>query len=796
MNNLYIIDKMLFNKNKKGIVFWPGLLIFTSLLFLLFLIYLINPNQNSLYNFGNKTLETEKLALESYSKENYLSIYKDFLEYNLKKDIKNRSFIKTDRKFLSDYLEYDSSIFSDDFKEKLTKSKVKINNKDYYLWINEKEKINFYESLINEDYIEFYLNHSLETFNEDFEKQFLYYNSDLNIECSVENFSINCEIKDNFLDESSEGVFINSELKEKISLNYSEFIFGYLDMKDNLKSLMEKSRIYISNCFAEKTGMANKDEFYDTCYTEGYNEALKELNLDQKYSIKVDWIEIDPGELNNYGLGDDILESDNYNLLNFKVLNKKNDEEISFNLLLEENIPPMPIKFEVMNVEKEDKKIKVKFEEPLDIENINYFIILLSEKDFTNDKKLIDSLNNNKIPDKVELESCETEFDSKINYNFLPTSEINILVAHKKDINAIKGNDNNYYSLEIDGICKKNSDGKYEVQNFEEKEIYVYVFATDINNNFYPQNLKEKTKVIVPKDLEGPKPIFLEESSIKKIAKIIPYFGSVKKEVKGDFDDLDKTISIKIEGYNDEDFDHYVALISPISDFDYKKCFLKELPFCYTYNLPKGMKDLNLAITSNQFLLNQNPTNPTIRSFRESKNLIINSNFFESQNSRLILENKKYYVILIPVNSENIGLFDRFYETEDGENILHIPKEVEVKNNLPPHPLNSINKPTIVYSNGRFVFSNYKKDDSVKGLKIIGTITIDGQVKDFVGIVNGPIMDFSTVNLDSLLVGVANIQFVANKIVPFGKGGELDNYLDKNYAYNGGFYSESITVTN
>lgn len=625
------MKKNIFNKilkQKKANAFWI-LLVLGSIFFACFLYVDLNNSLNIVekdLHFKNLTYEisifyAKNPAILNYQREAIKIINQEY----------NQNFLKT------------LGLNKDEFLKRLETYKLstlngcKFEDFNYNIWYNQKNVLDN-KKLNDEKYssckpnFENNLNEKFQNYiKENLEKEFLeglYFSFNQNDLLSDILFDLNLSSKSNF-----ENIDLN------IYLNYSKQIYNkkfkvstnsiypiktssYSYLLNFLSSNIEKFPIIIGNRI-EKC-IKDKDKNQDICIKEIIFDYIKENDKEKiifkNYDIKISFIK-EISKISNQIKLDSEFE---FYGLNFEIFKKDSSKKLfDFAMILKDNIPYTLIDFKLERFNGIDNGVDIIIDEPRFIDDLSSFVVLYSYENFfekdSNNKvysQLISLLKNNQIPKNF------------VKTGILDSNKNQYLYSQNlKNLNLISSNnigfENSKKIIRLYQIYNPDKN-KYELLE-NNKDLYVFVFATDKNLNYYLNDVEENIKSIKPTSSFGPKPVIKNDEN-----KIVLS------------DRVQNSILIQIKNYSDINFNHYDLYIiekDQKSTQITKNC--QNLKNCYFFDgkqILTKMQDFNILIGDNQNL--QNVQNDYIK---------IDTNLFS--NNLVLKANNQYLVYLVPNNA-------------------------------------------------------------------------------------------------------------------------------------------------
>lgn len=475
------------------------------------------------------------------------------------------------------------------------------------------------------------------------------------------------------------------KLLEAISLSLGEFS---QKAKDEVPICIKESE----NNNEEDTEDKNEDEI------EGQNIESQNIeiicienslvNLIEEKFIELEGTEEDFSKY-QFKISDMKLKTDNslkgYYALKIEVLNTNTKEnELTFGVIFKDNIPNVLVSFSQELFSRSDNTIKVRIFEPEESSDINSYIVIYSYEDFFNEQSyakytdFIKMLETNLVPKDFEQAGF---YDESGAYYFSKESSnlnLNLLLVTPSNFKEDEDTKQKYKDI----LLYQTYNHQTKIWNlFEEKPVYVYVFAADYNKNYYVKDLSGKSKVIIPQKVFGPKPL---------VNDINPNTIDTITEPKQELN-IANSFSFEIKGYTDSNFDHYnIYIMQNRESKELKeKCENAEFLSCYFYEGSVSLRDKN-----GKFLVTTEAQIVSTESF--DKIIYLNENIIQS--------GIEYEVLIVPVDINGKGLISSktkeysFKLTND--NHYELIKETErldpkyfkltLIDNKKPEPLTSI----------------------------------------------------------------------------------------------------------
>ncbi len=341
--------------------------------------------------------------------------------------------------------------------------------------------------------------------------------------------------------------------------------------------------------------------------------------------------------------------------LDIKIKGKKSiKDELSFAIILKDNIPLADVSFELSNSLNLDDTINVKITKPLKNDKISQYAIFYSTENFLSknnqyNEKFIDLLKKSQIPSSY----TDTGYiDSQKNRYFYSDD--------LKGINLILSSNDNF--IELDSQAYKNInlyqfyDSSKTYSRFDSSTVYVYVFAVDDKYNYFVEDIDKKGKTIQTTKVLGPTPPTENEQNT----------------ITGNIYNFEKSLWVKLRDYNANDFSYFDIYIIDKSAKGEFKPYCIEASNCHYYSGKNKIKlddekNLNIIITSDK-----------------NHNAFQGATFLYSElfSNSLNLENDKLYdVILVSYNIADKGIIsttriDKYFEIIQNQD-LTIYKIVE-----------------------------------------------------------------------------------------------------------------------
>lgn len=331
----------------------------------------------------------------------------------------------------------------------------------------------------------------------------------------------------------------------------------------------------------------------------------------------------------------------NYYALQFKITNKNtNTQELNFGIILKDNIPYSLINFDIEQFNSLDNTVNVVIDRPKFYKDVSSYVILYSYANFFNENyngynELLKLLEENKIPSNFEQTGYT---DIQNNQYFYPSlkSTFDVSLITTSDTTTFEQNaQTNKYTKKIKLYQIYNKETrKYE--KLQNRPLYVYAFATDKSFNYYVNDIKDKTKTIIPQTIYGPTPPIANKDI------------TISPSTQG----YQNTLFIKIENYTNPLFNNYDIYITPATTNTITQS-CKEITNCYYYNGKNTLtKSNNIAFIISSDIEEEKDAN--LYRFINSKDFTNN----------LILQNgNSYNVYIIPVDTKGNGIITPVKQT-------------------------------------------------------------------------------------------------------------------------------------
>ncbi len=798
--------------NKKGISFFS--LIIPILLAIISILYITHINNNNSVKdeiyFGN-TLKEVDLIQSRVDAENEFrkDIFKNLLN-DIDGDYLNKLF--SDKKLENDFeissltgcsynnldIWYNEKIIdniknegknnNDEDEEDEDESINNENNKD-----NENIKINE----INDDELESNIGiNCLPDFKNDFKISFKEYlenriKNEVELSSDIQDFK-DLKIDVQYSDEKNdllkiqissifEGSTENSIIKKKLKHNY-EFKLGTLP---ELITTLEKVLPKLSENFKENIPLCIEKNQNNRDIIES-SESIEKYCFEKSFKDLISKEDGGSDLLNEYGFSinnyEDFNKDDNkeYYVLNVIINDLKNNNEVlNFLVVLKDNIPYSKVSFSLLNSNLYDNVIEVDINKPsFKVDNNDKYIIIYGYQNFLNNIKLKDLLNNKKL---------------SLNFNQLGYKELS--PVNVDDIFYLKKDSefNDYFDVDLavvsnsgfsNGVKKVLLYQKYnnELDKFEllkNKELFVYVFAVDKNNNYYIENFDEiQSKFILPISNLGPTPIKKENINLNS-----------------NIQNYENSLILTTNNYESNKFVYYDLYIfkdrgemeikPECNGVDYK---------CYYYSGRNSLTnlDLNLLITSDQYA---QPTN--------ENQLVIGSHEFKPINDNILfLENgEEYELFIAPIDSNgnfisktqmsfkepNLRTDEFSYQfPTTSSSILLNPSIINfrIEDNKGPNPINSLEENRVLsMDSNNYLVWDYIVVEGFDVKEVRGKLQftrIDGSITNPIDVI---------IRNDKYLYGLDSgekIQFnsqeyssaILNNILPVDSKGNIDETYD------------------
>lgn len=331
------------------------------------------------------------------------------------------------------------------------------------------------------------------------------------------------------------------------------------------------------------------------------------------------------------------MSNEEYIGLKISIFNKiLNEDEFAFGIVLKDTIPYTLIKFDLTNFKGADNIVNINIEEPKFNDQISYYVVLFSYENFFDNlnnpddyNTLLKLLQENKVPKNFESTGI---FDLEGNeYHFSTINEkidLNLLLVNNKITQEDLEDNSEKIIARIHQIYNHNTQ-QYELLE-PNKPLYVFVFATDKNYNYYVEEIQGKAKEITTQTQYGPTE--LKTENIPKIS--------------GDIALVQNSLYFKIQDYEDSSFNNYDLYIIEKGQVLVEKCEDLDAIGCHYFN---GLEKLNTKNPEKLTLI----TSQSQISNSELYNIIYANEF----SNNLILENKKEYTLyIVPVDKLGVGI--------------------------------------------------------------------------------------------------------------------------------------------
>ena len=343
----------------------------------------------------------------------------------------------------------------------------------------------------------------------------------------------------------------------------------------NLINLMDKVIIDMPAFLYKQVPicLAESELREDECITQSIDELIKSKSSSFKKAIN-DYI------FNIRILDSEEFERDEYYAVEFIINNKiTQKEELKFGVVLKDNIPYSLINFNLKEFTGYDNVVSAIIDKPSF--SVLSYVLLYSYEDFFNKEfsgysNLLKSLKNSEVPKKF-LPGKSDSFQNKYYYSAKELGgNVNLMVINSKDF--VQNNEIDQKEVKI-----------YQIYDFELEEyvpldnsrlLYTYVFAVDKNYNYNIADIEGRAKNIPIKSQFGPIP--LTQTNLK---------------ANGNVPDLERTMNIQVNAYNDEKFDHYDLYIIEKGGVFSEKCNeqTNEKLLCHYYNGADILTNLDLT---------------------------------------------------------------------------------------------------------------------------------------------------------------------------------------------------------
>ncbi|MDA3856361.1 MAG: hypothetical protein PF569_08950 [Candidatus Woesearchaeota archaeon] len=441
----------------------------------------------------------------------------------------------------------------------------------------------------------------------------------INLEYNEETNTINSKITTYYKETSK-----NSEIILEIEYE-KEYILG--EFPTLLKTITNKVIPQISDELKNKVpGCLKENDFdEDFCIDKTFQDLIKKEDdkLLNTYEFKIERIKE--------------ISSEEYIGLKITIINKiLNEEEFIFGIILKDTIPYTLIKFELENFQGADNVANIKIEKPKFDDQISYYVVLFSYENFFDNLNnpedyniLLKLLQENKVPKNFESTGI---FDLQENeYHFSTINDkidLNLLLV-KNEISEEDLSDNKEKLIAKIYQIYNHQEKQYELLK-PNKPLYVFVFATDNNYNYYVEEIQGKAKQITTQTQYGPSALISE--NVPKAS------GTIAGE--------QSSLFFQISGYENSNFANYDIYIVEKDQKLANKCEADDAIGCYYLD---GAQKLTIQNPEKLTLITSESqiTNP------ELYNIIYGSDFTPN----LVLENKKEYKLnIIPVDSQGVGI--------------------------------------------------------------------------------------------------------------------------------------------
>jgi len=494
------------------------------------------------------------------------------------------------------------------------------------------------------------------------------------------NYNVNINTKFKIQNDLSK---VESSLNSNLKYDLGDFPNLLYTIQKTLPQVQNNFKTSIPDCISDpltKTKISKDTSLEKYCIEKSFEDIFARndntKSLLKKYDIN---IISKPTEDKTY-----------YELI-FNIINKKTKKtQALFGAIYKDTIPYSNIDFSLSNSDIYDNVIEVTINKPtFNVDKTDTYVVLYSYKDFKDNKKLIDILNKKEIQSNFKTTKTRIDSDKKITKvvdleTSIPKAENDYLDL---DFAVVTNEDFNTKGQKTILLYKKfvhdNKDNQKEkdpnYKLLENKELYVYVFAVDKNQNYYiPGFESRKSKFILPISNFGPIPLKNENLIIS-----------------GEKQGFSNSLFLNTQKYNDPKFTYYNLYIMKDRGENKITKGCGDVSYtCYFYN-GKGRltnKDLNILIS------NKIPNTPL-----ERNQVFIGTNEF-SKNFKLE-NNKNYEILITPVDQKSnyiinsVGIRDGpvkrnndylFPQKSELARLSPLIKEVKVIDKLAPNPLTSI----------------------------------------------------------------------------------------------------------
>lgn len=725
---------MVLRKNKKGFAFYFLMFVISIVIFALAKISYEFNNEDTANDFGETFIEIDRL----YSKNPAFQFY--FSESV------ETGFANSKRRFSQNL-----GFSVDEMIER--KGGCEYSGKK--LWFNEEieslEKTclpSFNRSNIDE-VLGSYINEDMNKVFEDGYSAIGVDSPDISIGFDEESSSFNLNVDGEVLKSKGMGkTFLNLDVNHQADVNL--YLDLMLTMKSVLPVLSDKLKKSVPKCIEDNSEKSIENiEFY--CIEKGTKSLILEkssTDIFETYEIGMKSFELEDEEKKKQFYG-----------LTFIIIDKKTgEEELSINAIIKDTIPYNLVNFRVENYENRNNMVKLTIEEPKFSENIFSYVVLYSYEDFFDEvnygaySRLMNMLENSKIPSEFEDSSFdmhEGRFYYSKKENNMDLSLLAVSSSGFTEDGNIKKKEIPLYQIH-DFSSQTNEDSKFKTSLLEEgKELYVFVFAVDFNHNYYVDTVTGKTKKV----------------SIQKY--IVPrVLAESEVELKTDIENMQDSFSLKIEGYDDQDFDHYDIYIKDSDESSYENC---KNDMCIIID-GKG----KLGKANANYLISFDKTATPLQGYDFIQ---INSDFLKSD--------IKYDFKIVPKDANDGGINDRtsykspeknnldFYSLSNSKDDVK-PFEVkgmQILDNKAPHPMSSISlmSPSITVDDK--VWLNWNAiDEDVNTVRISGVINHQNGKSTF----NDLAVDLESKQIPTNIFPAQINSIEITKIIPVDKYGNKD----------------------
>lgn len=742
--------------SKKGIGFFSLIGVFVLVLAFIYIISIVNPIENvkDKIDFGNTIKEVDlinsKIAAETFFKRENVNISIELSKADFSKTLglSREDYLKRTESSPSELLGcklgtlelwYNEKNIAENEKQKLQESAgiQKYSNCQPDFNINFKTK---FETFLSEK-VKTDLSQGLQAQANDYEPIIeLKYDEEANL--------VNGVIKTKYHTES--GI---ARVTKRLDTDFSYDLGSYPKLLTTLSEITPQISANLKDSvpICMKTSQ-KKDELY--CINESIRNMIGKKNSEIliDYDFNITLIEE--------------LESEEFYGLKFEVIKKAtNQKELVFGVILKDTIPYTLVSFNLQNFLGIDNVINLVIDEPKFSSKVSSYVILYSYENFfdknsANYAILLKSLQESKIPNNFIKTGI---IDSDSNQYF--HSEEN----QKLKLNLILSKGSGFEENPLDK--KKTKQIKlFQIYDFESGEykllenrpLYVFVFATDKNFNYYVEEIEGKTKAIQSGSEFGPDPIPIND--INKAA--------------GELMNYQNSLYFMIKNYQDLSFDHFDLYLLDEGGSISSKCSEDEIGKCHYLDGSSKLRtpgNLTYIISSDS------------SSQKGNFDGVIQANEFKNS---FELQNGAYYSLyVIPVDKEGKGVINKFslqykfQQAKSGDNIYYqlrksdeanwkIPfsvSKIKITDKKAPDVMSSISVTGLeLKDDGNLYLQWTKIDPEVEKLKIKFTAYSGTEIYQ--------IEDDYMVGIDGKLIRpTGNIDKVeVSNILPIDKAGNVD----------------------